>query len=146
MNHSLSFILQFSWFSSKKIFICTVDCRDSFSLTILAPETTKDFQSILVLKGCTGTSFFKFFAIKFFGDFSFFLWPPSPSHISQGGHRVMVCHRESHQSLWQSLLPQPNAGWLMQSDTVSVTRQCHPERWKQTQLSQKHSGVVLHQK
>lgn len=56
--------------------ICTADCRDILYVTtvILVPNIIKDFQSILVLKGCTGIGFFKFI-FYWYEFFVIFLFP-----------------------------------------------------------------------
>lgn len=127
LHAKLCFILQFSWFSSKKIYICTADCRDILSLNILIPKIIKDFQSILCLKGITGRGFFKFISY-WYEIFVIFLIPLAPKSISYFTDEETewwcvtssyISHFGSH--YWHSLMQSDwcNQTWCLSQCTVS---------------------------
>lgn len=155
MQNSQGSFLQFSYFFFKKASAAQHGHPQSWlgggeylTAVIRVPNILKDFQSILVSKGSRETGLFNFLLVWNFCHFSFSSSCPQIHLVfHRRGNRVMGCHSRLHQSQWQSLLTQLNAGWLMESDTMSLTVLCHPEKSEETQVLEKHGwGLFLGKK
>lgn len=90
-----------AWYDTN---MCTADCRDIlYHTTVILAPNIKDFQSFLILKGSTGTDFFKLIfwydflviflfpfllalkSVLYFTDEETVGWCVTPSYISHVG-------------------------------------------------------------